>query len=222
MKITELPVHLRPREKLSSLGVSGLKDTELLALLLRTGIKGKNAVELAEMIFAKVGKNKLPSASFESLIKVAGIDRGKASVIIAAFELSRRLTGVEDDKLPLVNTPEDVFAHCADIKSLKKEYFVGLYLDARNRLLHKETVSIGIVNASIVHPREVFEPALFHHAVAIIVAHNHPSGSLDPSREDIAVTRKLAGAGDLLGINLVDHIIISNKGYLSMKEEGLW
>jgi DNA repair protein RadC len=222
MKITDLPLHQRPREKLLEKGVSGLRNAELLALMIRTGVKGKNVIELSETIIANLGNEKLLDATFESLLRIGGIDRGKASVIVAAFELARRLMNKEETKLSSISSPEDVFDQCADIRNLKKEHFVGLYLDARNRLLHKETISVGIVNASIVHPREVFEPALIHHAVAIIVVHNHPSGTLDPSREDILITRKLVGSGELLGIEVADHIIVGQRGYLSMKEERLW
>ena len=209
MSIKEMPLHERPREKLLAKGVQNLTDKELLAILLRTGRAGKSAIDMAEGILTKYPKAKLLDITFEDLKAVSGVDSGKACTLLAAFELTRRASGAQKSGRPIIETTEQAVAQLHDIRDLKKEHFVALYLNARNELVHRENISIGTVNASIVHPRDVFAPALEHNATAVIVGHNHPSGNLEPSQEDFAVTTRLKEAGKLLGIHLLYHIILT-------------
>lgn len=216
MSIKEMPLHERPREKLIAKGVQNLTDKELLAILLRTGRAGKSALDIAEGILAKYPKAKLLDITFEDLKAVNGVDSGKACTLLASFELTRRASGAQKSGRPIIETTEQAVAQLHDIRDLKKEHFVALYLNARNELVHRENISIGTVNASIVHPRDVFAPALEHNATAVIVAHNHPSGSPEPSPEDFAVTARLKEAGKLLGISLIWHLILTHNGHASV------
>jgi len=219
MKIKDLPKSDRPREKLLAKGVENLKDSELLAILLRTGTKGKNVIEIASQILSKYSKKRLLQMTYEDLSKISGIDTGKATTLLAAFELAKRALEVNDTNLPVVNNAKDAVAQLSDMRDLKKEHFVVLYLNAKNQLVHKETISMGTLNANLVHPREVFEPALKYSAAQIIAAHNHPSGDPKPSEDDRDVTKRLTEAGKLMGIDVMDHVIITKNGYFSFKEE---
>ena len=214
-KIKDLYKNDRPREKLIKKGASGLKKEELLAILLRTGTKGKNALKVGEEIVKNYNKKSLVDATYQELKNVHGVGSSKAVHILAAIELGKRLHKKKEKTETYINSPEDVFNEVKEIGSYKKEYFVALYLDARKKLIEKEIISIGTLNASLVHPREVFEPAVRLLAAQVIVAHNHPSGDTKPSREDRLITSKLKEAGDLLGIELADHIIITKKDYFS-------
>ncbi len=220
MNIRDLPLHTRPREKLLSKGVQNLKNKELIAILLRTGKAGKNAIEVADQILSKYSLNQLSQLPIEKLISIESVDTGKASVLLAAFELAKRLLESDNSALPVINSPGDALNHLYPIRSLKKEHFIALYLNARNHLIHKETISVGTLNSSIVHPREVFEPAIRVCAGSILIAHNHPSGDITPSEQDIQITKRLIEAGTILNIDIIDHIIISEKKYMSMKEKG--
>ena len=214
--IKNLPKHERPREKLVEKGPAGLKDKELLAILLRTGYTGKNVIEVAEEIFRKFPMKKLLAMSYDNLIKIKGIDSGKACLLLAAFELTKRALEVEDNNLPTINSAKDAVAQLQKLRTAKKEHFVALYLNARNQLIHKETISIGTLNASLVHPREVFKPAIEHLAANIIIAHNHPSGGTEPSEADIMLTGRLNDAGKLSGIEVADHLIITQNDFQSI------
>ncbi len=211
--IKNLPMHERPREKLIEKGVANLTDRELLAILLRTGRAGKSALDIAESILAKYPKKKLIDVNFLDLKVVSGIDIGKACTILAAIELTKRSLDVQKTGRPIIESDEQALAQLHDIRSHKKEHFVALYLNARNELIHREDISIGTVNASIVHPRDVFAPALEHNATAVIVAHNHPSGNPEASPEDGEVTARLKEAGKLLGIKLLQHLILTNDAH---------
>ena len=213
MKIKDLPKHEQPREKLIEKGVENLRDCELMAVLLRTGIEGKNVLKVSEEILRKFPKKKLLSLDFKKLSKIKGIGPGKACLLLAAFELTKRALEVEDNNLPYINSAKDVAAQLQEIRNTKKEHFVVLYLNARNQLVHKETISIGTLNASLVHPREVFKPAIDCLASSVILAHNHPSGDVEASEEDIELTRRIKRAGDIIGIEVIQHIIISNNNY---------
>ena len=219
MKIKDLPKSDRPREKLIAKGAENLKDSELLAILLRTGTKGKNVIEIASQILAKYSKKRLLQMTYEDLSKISGIDFGKATTLLAAFELSKRALEVNDTNLPVINSAKDAVAQLSDMRDLKKEHFVVLYLNAKNQLVHKETISMGTLNANLVHPREVFEPALKHSAAQIIATHNHPSGDPKPSEDDIEITKRLTEAGKMMGIEVMDHVIVSKNSYFSFKEE---
>jgi len=218
MKIKDLPKHKRPREKLLERGTTALKDKELLAILLRTGRSGKNAIEIAEDILVKYPMKQLLSFTYDDLVNIKGIDTGKACTLLSAFELTKRALEIEDNNLPLVITEKDVLAHVQEICNAKKEHFVVLCLNARDQLIHKEIVSVGTLNASLVHPREVFKPAIDNLAVSVFLVHNHPSGDTEPSADDIEITKKLIHAGKLLEIEVLDHIIVSQNSSKSLKK----
>jgi len=219
--IKELPEFERPREKLVKKGTKALKKEELLAIILRTGLKGKNAVEVAKDILEKYGDKKLLDASYEELRNIRGVGPTKAVQILAAIELGSRLFKEKSEKEVYINSSEDAIKELAHIKENKKENFVVLYLDARNKLIYKETVSIGSLNANLVHPREVFEPAVRYLAAQIVLAHNHPSGDPEPSEDDLEITKRLVESGKILGIEVIDHIIITKTGFISFKEKNL-
>lgn len=220
-KIKDLPLHERPREKLVQLGPENLSDAELLAILFRVGRKGKSAVELAKEVLKKHSLTDLLDLQPNQFLTIKGIEEGKATSLLAAIEIGKRLMSKFETNLPILSSPELVVSQLEEIKHQKKEYFVVLYLNARNQLVYKETVSIGIVNASFVHPREVFAPALEVRAVNIVLAHNHPSGETEPSIEDREITETLQTAGKILGIDVLDHIIVSKNGYYSFKQHQL-
>ena len=221
MKIKDLPKLDRPREKLVAKGAENLKDSELLAILLRTGKAGRNVIEIASQILTKHFKKRLLQMTYQDLVKIGGIDSAKATTLLAAFELSKRALEVNDTNLPTIVTPKDAVAQLTELRHNKKEHFVALYLNARNQLVHKETISMGTLNANLVHPREVFEPALKHSAAGIMVAHNHPSGDPKPSEDDLEITKRLVEAGKLMGVEVIDHVIITPNSYLSFREERL-
>lgn len=208
--------HERPREKLIERGAQNLRDSELIAILLGTGHAGKNVMEVAEEISGKFPKKRLLSLSYGELSKVKGIGPSKACSMLAAFELTKRALEVEDNNLPVIDSIKDAVAQLQELRGAKKEHFVALYLNARNQLLHKELISIGTLCENLVHPREVFKPAIDCLAASIIVAHNHPSGDVEPSQSDIGMTKKLIHAGKILDIAVVDHLIISSSGYKSI------
>ena len=162
MKIKDLPKSDRPREKMLAKGAENLKDSELLAILLRTGKAGKNVIEIASQILSKHSKKRLLQMTYDDLVKIGGIDSAKATTLLAAFELAKRALEVNDTNLPTISNTKDAAAQLTDIRDLKKEHFVVLYLNAKNQLVHKETISMGTLNANLVHPREVFEPARKH------------------------------------------------------------
>lgn len=218
MSINNLPAHERPREKLIAKGVANLSDKELLAVLLRTGRAGKNALDIAADILKKFPKEKILDVAFADLKAIKGIDIGKACTLLASFEFTKRASGAHQNGRPVIRSVEDALAQLHDIRNHKKEHFVALYLNARNELIHREEISVGTVNASIVHPRDVFAPALEHNATAVIVAHNHPSGSPDPSPEDFDVTGRLKEAGKLMGLNLLYHLILTKDRHATIHQ----
>jgi DNA repair protein RadC len=221
-KILDLPAHQRPREKLLAQGADNLKDKELLAILLRTGRQGKSAIEIADDILKKYELKKILNLKLDDLVKIKGLGADKAATILAAFELTKRALEVEDSNLPAINSARDAVNHLQELRNAKKEHFVALYLNARNQLIHKETISVGTLNASLVHPREVFKPAIDHLAAGIIVAHNHPSGNLEASEEDRKMTERLEKAGELIGIELMDSLIVTESGFSSLKNDNLF
>jgi len=215
MNIKNYPKHERPREKLIERGPENLRDNELIAILLGTGRRGKNVLEIADEILNKFPKKKLLSLSYLELSKINGIGPSKACSILAAFELTKRALEVEDNNLPIINSAKDAVAQLQELVNAKKEHFVILCLNARNNLIRKETVSVGTLDASLVHPREVFKPAIDCLASSIILSHNHPSGCLEPSQDDIEMTKKLVHAGKIVDIRIRDHIIITSNGHKS-------
>jgi DNA repair protein RadC len=221
IKIKDLPKFERPREKLIKKGVTGLHKEELLAIILRTGIKGKSALRVANDILKKYGDRKLMDVSYQELRNIRGVGPTKAVQIIAAIELGRRLFKNKTEKEAYINSPEDVLKEIDHIRENKKENFICLYLDTRNKLIYKETVSIGTLNANLVHPREVFEPAVRNLAAQVILVHNHPSGDSEPSEDDLEITKRLTESGKILGIEVIEHIIVTKGGFLSFKEKNL-
>jgi DNA repair protein RadC len=208
-----------PREKLLKYNQPDkLKDEELLAIILRTGTKDYDVLTLAKKILQQYRKE-LPYTSAKELKNFLGIGKARACSIVACFELGKRL--LKDKKVSLYLTPKDVYDRLIEYRDKKKEYFFVFYLDTKNQEIKNEVISIGTLNSSLVHPREVFEPAVKNLASQIIVAHNHPSGNLQPSKDDIELTKRLVSAGEILGIEVIDHIIFSKDGYFSFKKEGL-
>lgn len=221
VKIKDLPKFERPREKLIKKGAQALHKKELLAILLRTGIKGKNVLQVAEDILLRYGDKKLLDVSYQELRNMHGVGPTKAVQVLAAIELGKRLYQEKVEKEIFINSPEDIFKEVDSIRENKKENFVVLYLDARNKLIYKETVSIGTLDANLVHPREVFEPAVRNLAAQIALVHNHPSGDSEPSEEDLKITKRLIKAGEILGIEIIDHLVVTKKNYFSFKDKKL-
>ncbi|MGC9070692.1 MAG: RadC family protein [Elusimicrobiales bacterium] len=217
--IKELPKIERPREKLMRYGPEKLSNSELLAIILRSGTKEENVIELANKILKRFSANKLPDLTFDDLKDYPGLGPAKACEIVACFELGKRL--LKDKKAQIYLTPKEIWEELKDLRDHKKEHFVIFYLDSRNQEIKREIISIGSLNANLVHPREVFEPAVKNLAAQIILAHNHPSGDPEPSEDDLEITKRLAEAGKILGIEIVDHIIITKTGFISFKEKGL-
>jgi len=218
-KIKDLPKIELPREKLIKYGVEKLTNAELLAILLRTGTSGTNVIELAKLILKKFDKAKLVNLKVENLKDIKGLGAVKACEIVASLEFGRRI--LKDKKSVLLLSPKDIWQELKDLRGHKKEHFVIFYLDTGNQEIKREIISVGTLNASLVHPREVFEPAIKHLAAQIIVAHNHPSGQTEPSAGDLEVNKRLMEAGKLLGIELADHIIVTIGGFYSFKENKL-
>jgi len=207
------------------LGVDALSAQEILALILGRGIAGESVMVTAQRLLSQFGNLKgIANASVEELSQVKGIGIAKASQIRAAFELSNRLEGYSEagDK-PLVKTPDEVVGLVRSrLKGKKKEYFLALLLDTRNQLIKVAEISVGSLDSSIVHPREVFKEAISASAAAVIFVHNHPSGDPTASEDDIKLTKRLAEVGEIVGIDVLDHIIIGDKNYVSLKREGLF
>lgn len=212
-KIKDLPKHEMPREKLIEKGATNLKDGELMAILLRTGTEGRNVLKVSREILDKFPKKKLLSLDFEKLSKIKGIGPSKACLLLAAFELTKRALEVEDNNFPVIKSIRDAVAQLQELRTAKKEHFIVLYLNARNQLIHKETISIGTLNANLVHPREVFKPAIDKLAASVILAHNHPGGGTEPSEADLLLTLRLKEAGKIMGIDVAEHLIITDKDY---------
>lgn len=220
-KIKDLPKHKRPREKLSEKGAENLTDSELLAILIRTGKSGKSALDIARALLKKYPLPKLLEITEQELLQIDGLEHVKAVSIKAALELGLRAGKLFDDALPILDSPKAIVDQLSDIRKKKKEYFIALYLNARNQLVYRDTVSVGTLSASLVHPREVMQPAISHFASSVVVAHNHPSNDPKPSKEDIVLTENLVRAGKILDIKLTDHIIVTERDYFSFKQKGM-
>lgn len=207
LKIKDIPKFDRPREKMEKYGPGKLSDAELLAILLRTGTKDLNVLKLAQKILQKFEKEKFMDVSINDLKGIHGLGTVKSCEILACFELGRRM--LKGKKSSILLSPKDVWERTEDIRGSKKEHFVVFYLDSKNQEIQREIISIGTLNESLVHPREVFEGAIKNNASSVIIAHNHPSGDLEPSQADVEITKKLIHAGKILDIKLLSHVIVT-------------
>jgi len=222
--IKDLPLDDRPREKLLLRGAHNLSDAELIAILLRTGKRGKSVLEIARELLKREGTLAgLASKSIESLQKVAGIGKDKSATLAAAFELNRRIQSqarlLSNKK---ITSPQDVAEIFIPLlRDELKERFIVVCLNSSNKIIKQETISIGNLNSSIVHPREIFKVAIDCLSASIILVHNHPSGNLEPSNEDISITKKIVEAGKLMDIPVFDHLIVASEGYTSFVEKRL-
>lgn len=221
IRIHDMQKEERPRERLINNGASALSDSELLAIILRTGSRQENVINLAQRILSQYNLKQLSQTNLAQLMKIHGIKESKAAQIAACFEIARRLESFKEGAKPKINSPVDVYNRIYPrLREQKKEMFIELCLDTKNQVIKEDIISIGSLNANVVHPREVFRMALAESAAHIIVAHNHPSGDPTPSREDIEITKKLVETGSIIGIDVLDHVIIGDGRHFSMKEAG--
>ncbi|MCI9585120.1 MAG: DNA repair protein RadC [Bacilli bacterium] len=222
IKIKDLPINDRPRERLINKGVQSLSDEELLSIVLKTGTKDVSAKVLAMELLKKIGTiQNLKNIGFHALTQIKGIGTAKACLILAIQELNRRMN-IKQDKIVdvKITTPEVVYDYYKNIVNEYQEYFYCLYLDSNKKVLSEKLLFMGTVNESMVHPRDVFKEAYLVNATAIICVHNHPTGDVRPSKEDVIVTDRLNEIGYLMGIKLVDHVIVSKNKYYSFLENG--
>lgn len=222
LMMKELPENERPREKMLQRGVQALSEAELLAILLRTGIKNIPVKTLAEELIAKYGLAGLGGLSPQDLSQARGIGEVKAVTVLAGIELGRRLSVKSPERRAIIRSPQDV----ADLlmphlRYEHKEYFMALLLSTKNHVLAQPVISVGTLDASLVHPRELFREAITYSAASVILVHNHPSGDPQPSKEDIALSQNLVQAGKVLSISVIDHVIIGDGKYVSLKEKGI-
>jgi DNA repair protein RadC len=222
-RITDLAESERPRERLATLGAGALSNSELLAILLRTGIEGMNAVQLGQKLLKEMGGlTGLHRASYEQICHHQGIGPAKAAQLKAAVELGRRLAVAIPDEQPTIQSPDDAAGVLLyEMGALEQEHLWVLILDTRNRLIRKAEVYRGSLNSSLIRVGEVFRDAVRSNAAAIIVAHNHPSGDPTPSPEDVSVTQALVDAGRILDIEVLDHLVIGKNSFVSLKAKGL-
>lgn len=220
IRIKDLPKEEQPQERLIRQGVDALSDAELLAVIIRIGNERENALELSRRILKKFNIKNLSGVSFNQIKKFGNLTNAKASQILACFELARRLAAFKEREKPVIKEVKDVVDFLVPkMRHLNKEVFKGIYLDSRNRFIKEEVLFVGTLNESLIHPREIFKTALVEGATAVILAHNHPSGDPEPSKEDIRVTKKMIRIGELMDILVLDHIIIGDNRYVSMKEK---
>lgn len=222
LAIKEMPSDLRPRERLLKEGAGALTDIELLAILLRTGTTSASVLELAAHIMSRFRDlRSLLHASVEELSSVKGVGSVKAAQVKAALEFGRRVGSAAEEKRPVIKSPEDAAGLVMeDMRYLDREHFRALLLNTKNQVIFLDTVSIGTLNSSAAHPRELFKNAIKRSAAAIILLHNHPSGDPTPSKDDLEVTRRLLDAGRIIGIDVLDHIIIGDNKFTSLKANG--
>jgi len=218
--IKEMPKEERPRERLLNSGVSALSNEELLAILLRTGMKDLSVMELAKKVLYHLDSlQDLKKTSVHELLQIRGIKIAKATTIIAAMELGKRLARKKETNRKRITSPIDVYNLVAqDMADLEQEHFVCLYLNTKSEVIKKETIFIGTINQTLIHPREIFKNAIKLAAAAIIFIHNHPTGDATPSSADLKATKSLTKTSEIIGIDLIDHIIIGDKQYYSIKE----
>ena len=221
--VRDLPKSERPRERLIKFGPEALSAQELLALIIGRGIPKKSVMNIAQELLARFGNIKaISQASIEALSEIKGVGLAKAAQLKACFELGKRQDLEPELKNYDIKNPQSVVkAIRASIKDKAKEHFKLILLDTRNKIIGISTISIGTLNASLVHPREIFKEAIIHNSASVVLAHNHPSGDPEPSDEDLTITKRLVKSGKILGIEVIDHIIIGKTGFSSFKEKGL-
>ncbi|WP_311516569.1 DNA repair protein RadC [uncultured Anaerococcus sp.] len=220
--IKDLDISDRPREKMINEGYEALNEEELLAVILSTGYKNKNVIELSKEILASFSYEELLEVEVDELIKIDGIKLAKATKIVASLQLGRRISEkVIKKKIKKITSSADVYTYMKnELTFKKKEHFVAILLDTKNVIIAEETISIGDLSSTIVNPREVFKPAIKKSANSIVLVHNHPSGNPTPSMEDLQITKRLVDAGEILDISVLDHIIIGKDKFYSFKKEG--
>lgn len=222
-RLKDLPEDLLPRERLFQVGPEMLSNKEVLAILLRTGLKGENVLDFAERLLIEAGGLAgLARMNVHELTQLYGLGQAKAAELKAALELGRRSVSADPMTRPVVNSPQDI-AHLVmeEMRYLDREHFRVVCLSTKNHVLGISGISMGSLNSSLVHPRECFKEAIRRNSNAIILLHNHPSGDPTPSREDLEVTRRLTDGGQILGIEVLDHVIIGDNRYISLKERGI-
>lgn len=221
MALKTLPVEDRPREKLVRQGASTLTESELLAILLRTGRKGEDVLMLSSRLLQQFNLKRLSRLSTSALQKTLGIGQAKACQIAASFELARRLARFREKPLTIKRSKDVADMLMPEMRALSSEHFKAIFLNNARRVIRVETLFVGSLNESLVHPREIFQRALEENAAGIIVAHNHPSGDPTPSAEDIETTHRIIKAGEVMNIPVLDHIIIADTKYTSLRDAGI-
>lgn len=217
LRIRDLPAESKPREKLLKFGPQALSAVELMAVLLGNGSRKEGVLQMSERIIKEYGEGAiLNEHNPEKLSKNFGVPIVKSMQIVACAELGRRFFDKGDMSLPTIRTARSVYEYVQDMRGLAKEHLRGIYLNSHYKVIHSEIISIGTVDANIIHPREVFKPALLYSAVAVILVHNHPSGELEPSSADVEVTKQVADAGRMIGVDLVDHVIVTKDSFNSI------
>jgi DNA repair protein RadC len=220
-KLASLPKQHRPREKAFAKGVAALGSTELLALVLGTGNAQTSVLAAAERLVRRHGLKGLTALTLSDWTREPGVGAALAARLASAFELGRRASAWgEREERTRITRPREAWKATRELATAKKEHLLGLYLDSQNGLIHRETISVGSLNTTRTHPREILYPAIAHLALGFILVHNHPSGSLDPSDEDVAFTRGVHRAAETVGIELYDHLIIARGGFTSLRERG--
>ncbi|HWQ66386.1 MAG TPA: DNA repair protein RadC [Methanospirillum sp.] len=210
----------RPREKIEHRGAQCLSDTELIAAIIGKGTQRRDVLDISREVAGKIHKEKI--LTYEELVRIEGIGPSKASVLMACFEMARRYGTAEEEPAVKITTPADVLdiPEVREIRGKKQELFLTITLNGASEVIRSRLITMGLLNHSLVHPREVFSDAIVDRAASIICIHNHPSGTLQPSNPDIQITRQLVSAGEILGIGLIDHIIVAKGGLVSLRELG--
>ena len=215
--IKEIALDQRPRERLKTKGIDSLSDAELLAIILQHGSFGENVIDLSHRLISTFSLNRLNSLSLSELMRIKGIGLAKAAKIVAAFELSKRVNSGRICEKVISNASNIADHYIEKLKDKKKEYFIAVFLDSKNKIIKDEIISIGTLNSSLVHPREVFKEAIKNSANSIILVHNHPSGDCEASDEDLVITKKMKEAGEVVGIKILDHLIMGKEDHHSLK-----
>jgi DNA repair protein RadC len=218
--IKDMPTEDKPREKLTKYGPSALSTQELVAILLNSGTKKEDVLSMASRIIKDYGARALAGqTNAEALSKELDLPLGKAMQIVACAELGRRFFEKRTSGPQTIRTAKDVYEYLQDMRNLPKEHLRGIYLNTHHRIVHDEVISIGTINSNLIHPREVFKPAIEHGAAAVILAHNHPSGIVTPSQADIDITKHIIEVGKIIGIPVVDHVIVGKNKFISIDVE---